>query len=349
MIKNCTCYFATWICFTIFFFYSMNLWTQIYHEDRHNTSVDASWISCQPLSSPNPARGVSHWIMYDLGSIYQLGPSHFWNLNAPDFLTSGINTMSIDLSEDGVGWVHAADYSLSQAQGSGFYHGESGPNLSGRNARYILITVTDNHGGPCSGFSEWRVAVSEPVDPSLCNTEFMDISTYPGVDSVIVQSFITSNWVIDPIQTPGHIVFQAGDSITLTPGFHARPGVSLHAFILPCEPIQETQSLVENDTLDVVSSLHFKTETGDIGLLVMPNVSSTSTTIEVVNSEQQSIKLLVFNHSGQLIRNILNNPTLQPGTHHFNLPLETFAPGLYYIQLITPSGMRTQRLVVVKH
>ncbi len=349
MIKKDTRYIAIWICAILSSFCSNDLWSQIYHEDRHNTSVDASWISCQPTASPNPARGVSHWIMYDLGNLYQLGPSHFWNLNAPDFLTSGISELNIDLSEDGVNWVHAANYNLIQALGSGFYIGESGPNLSGRNARYILITVTDNHGGPCSGFSEWKVAVSEAADPSLCETEFMDISTNPGVDSVIVQSFITSNWIIDPIQSPGHIVFQAGDSITLTPGFHARPGVSFHAYILPCEPVQDTQNLAENDTINLAASMHFKTESGDIGLMVMPNVSSTSTTIEVVNSEQQSIKLLVFNHSGQLVQNFLNSPSLLPGTHHFNLPLETFAPGLYYIQLITPADMRTQRLVVVKH
>jgi len=97
------------------------------YPDRHNTSIDESWISCQAQINPNPARGEGHWIMYDFRANYRLGQSHFWNLNAVDQTASGIKNAIIDYSLDGIEWQELGAMELQQADASGFYEGEDGP------------------------------------------------------------------------------------------------------------------------------------------------------------------------------------------------------------------------------
>lgn len=127
--------------------------------DRHSTNWFDGWISCELTPNPNPQRGDSHWIMYDLGNLYELGHSHFWNANDPSHLDYGINEVVIDYSLDGIDWKELGNYSFSQASGLSTYEGETGPDFTGLYLKYVLITVLSNHGGTCYGFGEARFEV----------------------------------------------------------------------------------------------------------------------------------------------------------------------------------------------
>lgn len=157
--------------------------------DRHNTSLDESWLSCQIKASPNPDRGDSHWILYDFGETYELGQSHFWNLNVPERTTSGINTAVIDYSIDGVTWFEFGTFTLAEANASGFYEGEDGPDLNGTVAQFVLVTILENYGGDCFGFSEMRIAtsgVSVSVDELDKIIEGFALHPNPAIDKVNV-------------------------------------------------------------------------------------------------------------------------------------------------------------------
>ena len=64
------------------------------YPDRHTTNAFDGWISCDPSNNPNPAHGSSHWIMYDFSQTYALYDLQFWNMNHPDFLDDGLNSIS---------------------------------------------------------------------------------------------------------------------------------------------------------------------------------------------------------------------------------------------------------------
>ena len=131
------------------------------YPDRHSTSVYDGWVSDTKTNNPNTIRGLSHWIMYDLGSTYNLGQSHFWNLNDPDRLSQGMQNFIIDISSDGTSWTELGEFSLSQAPGISTYEGEIGPDLQGEKANYILLTVKDNFAdGAITGFSEMKIELS---------------------------------------------------------------------------------------------------------------------------------------------------------------------------------------------
>jgi len=166
----------------------MALYGQCY-PDRHNTSPDESWLSCQTKESPNPVRGASHWILYDFGETYELGQSHFWNLNVPEGTSSGISTAVIDYSIDGITWSEFGSFTMNEANASGFYEGEDGPDLGGIIAQFVLVTILENHGGQCFGFSEMRIAttgVMVSTDDLAQHINEMFGSPNPATENAIV-------------------------------------------------------------------------------------------------------------------------------------------------------------------
>ena len=146
--------------------------------DRHNTTWFDAWISCTESMNPNAERGESHWILYHLNYPYELHQMHIWNLNSPDYLTSGMQSIAIDISNDGVNWTEAGEFQIPIADGTSIYEGLDLFDFAGTSAQYVLITGLANHGGSCFGLSEIRidvtdaiVSVDEPVDPGCLSAK----------------------------------------------------------------------------------------------------------------------------------------------------------------------------------
>lgn len=124
---------------------------------EHSSNLQDSWLSCSTNTNPNPDHPNTHWILYDLGYTYAIGGTYFWNYNENGFTEAGMRNVIIDYSLDGKTWVQAANFQLPEANGSSDYLGSDGPNLGGVQARYILVTATDNWGAACTGLSEIRL------------------------------------------------------------------------------------------------------------------------------------------------------------------------------------------------
>lgn len=134
------------------------------YDDRHNTSWFDGWISCEKSDNPNAIREKSHWILYDFGQVYALHELKVWNVNDPDLLDFGAQNVAIDYSLDGVNWINFKETTFPKAPGISTYEGDIVTNFEGLKARFILVTVLDNYGGECAGFSEFRVAVDSTKD-----------------------------------------------------------------------------------------------------------------------------------------------------------------------------------------
>ena len=150
-----------------------NLTAQQY-PDRHNTTKDNSWMSCQATASPvNP--GVnSHWIRYDFGTTYTFQKSKIWNLNVLDESDNGMKDINIYHSIDGINWQLWGRYFLPKANETSTYEGVEGPNFDGLVARHIIIEGLSNHGGTCYGISEFR---SEATPITLSSDDLANISS----------------------------------------------------------------------------------------------------------------------------------------------------------------------------
>lgn len=158
--------------FTVLFF-TQSVFGQCF-PDRHNTTWYDGWVSCEVSPNPNPARGESHWLHYDLGSFYKLKDSKFWNTNHPDFLQDGLQEVVIDYSLDGLEWNELGTFTIEEATGSKYYEGSDGPDFAGVDARYVLITAISNYGGTCFGLSELKINIEEATvsTTEVSNTQF---------------------------------------------------------------------------------------------------------------------------------------------------------------------------------
>lgn len=153
---------------------------EIYQPERHNTSYNSGWISCNTSPNPNPDHNESHWIMYDFGTIVDIHATHFWNHNDPAQLDYGMQDVIIDISENGEIWKEAATLSLDAANGSAFYSGQTGPNFNGITARYVLITALNNYGGSCTALGEVRMDIQEAALPVTLLDLYLDCNKESG-------------------------------------------------------------------------------------------------------------------------------------------------------------------------
>jgi len=160
------------------------LFAQCY-EDRHNTSWNEAWISCEIKENPNPERGESHWILYDLGHKYRLGNTHFWNINTPEMLENGFRDFFIDYSQDGNSWKSLGIHTLEQGPGLSTYEGVDLTSFGGDTARFVLFTAENNWGGMCSGFAEVKFEVVELVSKLHIyeQEECFEVSVFPNPHS----------------------------------------------------------------------------------------------------------------------------------------------------------------------
>lgn len=167
-----------------FLFFGTTLTAQC-GEGKHSTNEADAWVSCQKSQSPNPVRGSSHWMLYDLGYTYGLGEITLWNYNVAGETGKGFKEVIIDYSLDGVNWNQVPSFQLPEAPGNENYAGYTGPDLGGVSARYILITglsTWDESG--CAGLSEFKVEVDNQVLP----VDLLKFSVAPGIN------FITLDW-----------------------------------------------------------------------------------------------------------------------------------------------------------
>lgn len=204
--------------FTVVFLLILNLgmgWAQCY-PDRHSTNWFDGWVSCEAFPNPNPARGMSHWIMYDFGQTYSLNKTHVWNSNDPANLDRGMRNVNLDYSIDGAHWTEAGTFIFDQADGSTIYQGFEGPDLSGIKARYVLITAVDNYGGPCYGLSEIRFHAEEAA-----TTDIQDLTSHEDCFSVEAypNPFVTKSRLIVQSQCEKEINYRITDLFGRTISF----------------------------------------------------------------------------------------------------------------------------------
>ncbi len=204
---------------------SMVLISQSYYgqcyKDRHNTSSASNWVSCEKTASPNPIRGNSFWINYDFEDLRRVENLHIWNINHPEMLTDGASQIAIDYSQDGINWNSWGIWEVGQATASGFYEGETGPDLEGLVTRHLLLTILDNYGGECYGFGEIRIGLDENiVSTTDLEEELGGFEIYPNpadaITTIKIQSLYSGAATIELLDLAGRNI--RTDDVTLVKG-----------------------------------------------------------------------------------------------------------------------------------
>lgn len=149
---------------------------------RDTQDWTAKWTSCEVSASPNAARGQHHWLMYDLGKTYGLATLHLWNANEANLLNRGIKRAWLDYSADGQTWQEWGEIQVPQANGKSYYSGAPIAEFDQLEARYVLLTITENWGDPlCTSFHELSFEISKYPLP-----EDQELWIYPNPTEAVV-------------------------------------------------------------------------------------------------------------------------------------------------------------------
>ena len=171
-----------------------------------------------------------------------------------------------------------------------------------------------------------------PVDQNFTGT--VAAGTYQ-VSNAITTSGTTT------IAAATTVVFDAGVSVTLSPGFTAAAGSTFTAKIGGCTAAPLAPTVVEARTEELKASIQEN-------LVIYPNPLSESTTIayELVNSTEVSV--LVMDLKGKQVANLVNSAKQDAGTYYVNFDASDLTSGLYIVIVRTGDKVMTEKISVAK-
>jgi len=302
----------------------------------YSTSAKDSWLSCETSMNPNISRGNSHWLQYDLGYFYELGPTKFWNYNVTNLTGNGFKQVAIDYSLDGITWTEAGTFQLPEADGDSNYDGVAGVDLAGIQARYVLITAISNwNGEPCAGLSEVRFEINESsgscgdfIVTQNISDDPIQSGTHYGDNPIIADG---------KVKNEANVIFKSPMTITLKAGFTVEAGSQFLAKIENCNSIK-SQAEIPNQDRQSNSLAKPKNNIAKTIVKIYPNPTVDVLSVELDKTAITS--LMIINSSGHEIlrRNSIEN---------FNqIDVSQLVSGMYLLcALTTNQELITQRFI----
>ena len=209
---------------------------------------------------------------------------------------------------------------------------------------------------------------------STCKDLLLDGIIESGSISYTYSNTITAqNYEIT--NNGGNVVFVAGNSIHLKDGFKANNGCFFHAYIdtgIDCTPnykslsddyvdlaeinnfqILNSKKLINADPRSIIERTNLENrsmeEKNKISISNYPNPFSNNTIIEFNIAKVSEVSLSVYNSTGSLVSNLINNEFKYLGKHSILFEGGDFNPGIYIYKLQVGSEMLTGRMVLINH
>ena len=201
--------------------------------------------------------------------------------------------------------------------------------------RDTLTTTTQ-----CDSFVVLNLSVTTCTDD--CSESILFINNTPIQAGIYkAEISILSSGVV----ATDTIVYQAGESILLSPGFHAPAGSDFLAFIDPntCD----TPGSLTEEASSTLSQLKQSTPTSIFDkntLSLSPNPFLNKTKIEYHLGTPQQVRLAVYSMEGQLMK-ILTEGDKGIGTHTQYFEADSHYKGLFLVLLQTEKEVLTQKII----
>ncbi len=165
-------------------------------------------------------------------------------------------------------------------------------------------------------------------------------------------NILSAGYSVDPNHADGNYVvhpnaevnFISGNSISLEPGFEAKPGSNFTASIEPviipgCGPPRLASKSPHNDE-------HFSnTSSKIIYFTSVPNPVTSDMIFMFDLAESSNAIINVYNNMGKLVATIGEKSFLPAGKFTYSMPVEKFAAGLYVAKLVTRDSEASLKFV----
>ncbi len=188
------------------------------------------------------------------------------------------------------------------------------------------------------------VKFSDPFISGQCQETVICDDNFTEDYTLSAAKYISANGAISTSNT---VIFEAGDSIVLKPGFAVAAGATFTAQIKACtENTLVTPLATQRNALHSTTDLNISSPTS-LELTIYPNPSMGNVTILFELSEESPINIHLFDHSGKLLHELLVAEKLSAGPHELAISKALYS-GLFYVVLQTPTAQVTQKMIVVK-
>ncbi len=335
------------------------------YTDEHSNTQNNSWLSCTPSENPNPQRGVSHWISYDFGQVYQINSAMLWNYNVVGNTGAGIRDFVLDYSIDGETWIELGSFQMPEASGANDYAGVVGAALNGIGAQYVLITILSTwDNGACAGLSEISFEAQEcpekgtPCDDGDANTsddmydaycqcrglgiaanectvDSLDIPHNPALSQTYsAKMYIESSKVVE---AGSNVNFVAGVEIDLKPAFEVALGSNFLATIIPCTGTPVSSRMSDNATQILGNP-------DEIVFFVHKDPNTNLIYLKFHKKGMQDLLLRVTDYMGNEVV-VLNQENLK-GTFEQKFDFGHLSNGIYNISIQADGQLYEERVVL---
>ncbi|MCB0281778.1 MAG: T9SS type A sorting domain-containing protein [Calditrichae bacterium] len=213
---------------------------------------------------------------------------------------------------------------------------------------FAQSTVNEEHVDITPGNSQFLLKYIEQQDTVLFLNSYTinwDEPVFRAVDSIITGS----NFYIG---NEGSVEFDAGDKITLKPGFHSALGSDFHAHvkISAVELRKDFLSLNKENTEEEKNSINFnqdqKPEIFDL-LPNYPNPFNPLTTVTLKIAKTGHVRLSVYDTNGRCVA-VLREENFNPGIYNIKWDASSLASGIYYIHMLAGNQSFVQKSIVLK-
>lgn len=173
------------------------------------------------------------------------------------------------------------------------------------------------------------------IDDATINDAAIPARTYKSRMKINSEGLIRTNAKVD---------FRAGQSITLSAGFHAEEGSDFSAKIEDCmdnlvEEIAESRVTKSNPSLLNGTTLE------DLTLSVSPNPILGAASITYVLPTSEKVNIALYSMEGKLMQTLLTADQSN-GMHLVEWQTNTIPPGMYLLNLKTTNSSTVQKVVL---
>ena len=172
--------------------------------------------------------------------------------------------------------------------------------------------------------------------------------------SPILSGNYRSNRILSSVGTvpdgSSSVTFQAGESISLLPGFVAEQGSDFLAQLGSCREVPSSLVIEDEEEIEPASnkriSESYQIKNGQTTLFIAPNPLKNYTTINYNLFKNDSVSLQIFDAIGNLQQLYLDGATQTAGQYLVEINASNFPSGIYVVVLITSDQIISEKILV---
>lgn len=329
---------------------------------RYSALNDRAYLTCSDYCIPSPVVPMnSNDIYIENVTLEQInstsgneGYADFTSTPAAELLPTGSYTLSLQKYDTPNNWAFYWYVWIDYNKNNEFETSElvvQVSNESSDNITQNFVVPADANGitrmrvylkyspgysapSPCEGagsigeIEDYTIMIGNECAPNYS----LSGTVYPGLYKA--EDYIESDGLV---AAGDNVTFQAGNIVTLLPGFNAQADISskFHALIQACTAGEsEAAEVAYNDDIPFVRNF--------------PNPFTGQTTIEFTVSKDTPVTLSVSDANGRKIATLLNNEAKTKGTHQLIFDGSNYPAGIYYYIIQIDEYVGTQKMVLVK-